>query len=71
MEPIVNPLDQIIKFLPFIIPLILLQLILMIVALVDLSRREKTNGPKWVWVLVIILGEMVGPIIYFILGRKE
>jgi DMSO reductase anchor subunit len=59
------------QVLPFIIPLVLLQLILIIVALVDLVRREKTRGPKWLWVIVIILGELIGPIIYFIVGREE
>jgi hypothetical protein len=44
----------------------------MVVALVDLIRREKTRWlPKWGWALVIILGELIGPIIYFIFGREE
>jgi Phospholipase_D-nuclease N-terminal len=71
MEPVLTPFEKLLQWLPFIIPIVLLQLVLMIVALVDLSRREKTRGPKWVWVLVIILGELVGPIIYFIFGREE
>jgi Phospholipase_D-nuclease N-terminal len=72
MELIVTPLDQITELLPFIIPLVLLQLTLMIVALVDLIRREKTRGlPKWAWALVIVLGELIGPIVYFIFGREE
>jgi hypothetical protein len=71
MESITASLENFSEFLPFIIPLVLLQLTLMIVALVDLIRREKTNGPKWVWVLVIILGEIIGPVIYLIFGRKD
>jgi len=70
MEPISSS-DKFLEFLPYIIPLVLLQLTLMIVALVDLIRREKTKGPKWVWALVIILGELIGPIIYFIFGRED
>ncbi len=69
MEQISTPLQQV---LPFIIPLVLLQLILMIVALVDLSKREKVRWiPKWGWVLIIVLGELLGPIIYFVVGREE
>jgi drug/metabolite transporter (DMT)-like permease len=64
-------LDVLLKYLPLLIPILVLQLILMVVALVDLSRREKTRGPKWVWALVIVLGELLGPILYFIIGRKE
>jgi hypothetical protein len=71
MEPITASFEKFSEFLPFIIPLVLLQLTLMIVALVDLIRREKTHGPKWIWVLVIILGEIIGPVIYLIFGRKD
>jgi len=58
-------------YLPFLIPLILLQLALMVFALIDLVRREKTRGPKWMWALVIVLGEVLGPIIYLLVGREE
>ena len=64
-------MDAIRQWLPFLVPILLLQLILMIVALVDLSRRERTRGPKWMWALIIILGELLGPILYLVLGREE
>jgi drug/metabolite transporter (DMT)-like permease len=64
-------MENVQQYLPLIIPLVLIQLILMVVALLDLRRREKTRGPKWMWVLIIILGEMVGPIAYFTIGRLE
>jgi hypothetical protein len=59
------------QYLPLLIPVVLIELALLITALVDLIRREKTRGPKWVWVLVIVLINFVGPIIYFVAGRKE
>jgi hypothetical protein len=72
MEHVLTPLETFIQLLPFIIPLILLQLILMVIALVDISRREKLRWlPKWAWVLIVIFGEMIGPIVYFIFGREE
>jgi len=71
MEPIVTSTEKFMELLPYIIPLVLLQLTLMIVALVDLTRRERTRGPKWVWILVIVFGELIGPIIYFIFGRQD
>jgi bacteriorhodopsin len=64
-------MEELMKYLPLIIPLILIQLALMIFALIDLARRQKTRGPKWLWVLVIIFGELLGPIIYFLVGRPE
>jgi hypothetical protein len=59
------------ELLPFLIPVILLQIALMVVALVDLVRRERTRGPKWVWVLVIVLVNLIGPVVYLLFGREE
>jgi hypothetical protein len=64
-------MDTIREYLPFLIPILILQLILVVAALVDLLRRERTRGPKWVWVLVILFVNLIGPIIYFMLGREE
>ena len=64
-------MDQIRQFLPYLIPIILLQLVLLVVALIDLARRERTRGPKWVWVLVIVFINVIGPILYLVLGREE
>lgn len=59
--------------LSLLLPLAALELILVIVALVDLIRREpgRVNGSKVVWALIIILIGTIGPICYFILGRRE
>jgi DMSO reductase anchor subunit len=64
-------MDQLMKYLPLLVPLLLVELILMISALVDILRRAKTRGPKWLWVLIVIFGEMIGPILYFVIGREE
>ncbi len=59
------------RVLPLIIPLLVIQLGLMIVALLDLARREHTRGPKWVWAIIIIVGELIGPLAYFLFGRSD
>jgi hypothetical protein len=64
-------METIRDYLPFLIPVILLQLGLMIFALLDLIRREKTRGPKWLWAILIVLGELLGPILYLLIGREE
>ena len=64
-------MENISSLIPFLIPIVLLQLGLMAFALVDLIRRERTKGPKWVWALVIILVNLIGPIVYLIVGREE
>jgi hypothetical protein len=64
-------LDQLMKLLPLLIPLFLIQLGLMIAALVDVLKREKTKGPKWMWILIVVFVNMIGPIVYFVVGREE
>ncbi|MCM3584781.1 PLD nuclease N-terminal domain-containing protein [Mesobacillus maritimus] len=54
-----------------IAPLIVLQLILMVFALVNCVKQEETNGPKWMWILIIIFVNIVGPVLYFLMGRKN
>ncbi len=59
------------RYIPFLIPVVILQLALWLVALIDLLRRERTRGPKWVWLLVILFVNLLGPILYLIFGREE
>ncbi len=65
-------IDQVIGMLPFLIPLVVLELALLVIALIDVIRREKVTGNnKVVWILLIVLFQVIGPIVYFIFGRKE
>jgi hypothetical protein len=60
------------EFLPYLIPVLLLEWVLMIIAIVDLIRREKTRGlPKWAWALIVIFIQIFGPIVCLIFGREE
>lgn len=54
-----------------IAPIFIIQILLLAIALIDLAKISETNGPKWVWALVIIFISIFGPITYFILGRKQ
>lgn len=54
-----------------LMPLIVLQFILMIVALVDVIRHRRTNGPFIMWIFIIVLGNLIGSILYFIFGRRQ
>lgn len=60
------------SIITMLLPLIILQLALMIFALVDLSRRKKVaRGNKLLWAIIIIFINTIGPILYFVLERKE
>ncbi len=51
--------------------LLIVQFALMIVALLDLARRDEVvGGKKWLWLLLILLANVVGPIIYLAVGRN-
>jgi len=59
------------EILPLLLPLVFIQLLLIVVALRDLARQPVTRGPRWMWVLIIIFINLIGPIAYFVLGREE
>lgn len=59
------------KLLQIILPIVLLNLILVVTAMIDLIRSRRTNGPKWLWALLILFVQMFGPICYFVFGRNR
>jgi hypothetical protein len=67
----VNLVDDIRPLIPFLLPILLIQIGLVIAALLDLVKREKTRGPKWLWLIVILFVNLIGPIIYFLAGRED
>jgi Phospholipase_D-nuclease N-terminal len=59
--------------LPFLVPLILLQLVLLVFGIYDLTRPERRvkGDNKWIWALIIVIGQIPGTLIYFMLGRED
>ncbi|WP_066061486.1 PLD nuclease N-terminal domain-containing protein [Neobacillus soli] len=64
-------MEELAKYAPILAPILIIQLILFIVAIIDLVRIEKTNGPKWLWALIILFINIIGPILYFVVGRRS
>lgn len=65
-------MKALLQYLPFIIPVIILQLILMITALVNMYRNKKTkNLNLLIWTLIVIFINVVGPVLYFLIGRED
>lgn len=55
-----------------VILFILSPLVLTIAALISILRNEFNDGTtKLIWVLVAILLPILGPILYFAIGRKQ
>ena len=59
--------------LMLLLPIVVLYLLLLAVALLDWLRRPegKMRGPKWVWLLVILFINTIGPIVYLVAGRQD
>ena len=42
-----------------------------VIALIDVLRNEFTGSNKIVWVIAVIFAPFVGPMAYFVFGRKQ
>ncbi len=63
---------SVVRLLPLFIPLFLIEVGLTVIALLDIVRRERVRGGnKVVWILVVVLIGVVGPIAYLLFGRQE
>jgi hypothetical protein len=65
-------MDPMASILAVLLPLIILQLVLLVAALYDLTRpnRRVRGDSKVVWVLIVIFVTTIGPILYFLVGRE-
>lgn len=60
------------EYFPFLIPLVILQLVLSITALIHVLRHPRYRfGNKVMWVLVVLFVQFIGPALYFAVGRGE
>ena len=72
LEGLERGLDLLIQLLPVLIPLAAVQFGLLLFAAIDIARKRKTkNLNPIIWVLIICLVNMIGPILYLIFGRAE
>ena len=63
---------QIIDILKIAWPLIVIQLGLQIYSIIDVIRHKKTKTlSPLIWVIIIVFGEILGPILYLLFGRAE
>ena len=65
-------MNDIVTYLPVLIPLALVQFGLMIWALIHiLTHKHYRVGNRLLWVLLALLVSVIGPILYFVLGRSD
>lgn len=65
-------MPDLVPYLPYIIPLLIIQLTLMLVALFHiLSHEHFKRGTKVMWIIIVIFVNIFGPILYFVLGKAD
>ena len=66
-------LEEIKEFLPFLIPLIIVEFILLGYTLyLILTHKNYKRWNRTVWLIIAIVGmNYIGPILYFILGKED
>ena len=62
---------DIMTFLPIILPVIAVGALLVFIAFIDLYRNRKTRKNVLVWTFIILFVNILGPILYFVIGRKD
>ena len=59
-------------YFPILIPLVVIQIILLITALLHLNKHPQVQiGSKNLWIFIIIFLNIVGPVLYFLIGRGD
>ncbi len=65
-------MDVLREYWLFLLPLIIAQFVLMITALVHIFKHPDYRfGSRAMWIVIVVLFQMVGPIVYFVFGRGE
>ncbi len=56
-----------------VVPLLVLQVGLLVAAVVDLLRTDRhvRGGSKGLWAMIIVFVNVIGPILYFLIGRVD
>jgi tryptophan-rich sensory protein len=64
--------EQLTEYLPIILPLLLIQLTLAFISIRDILRQERYRfGNRPMWIVIALFVNIVGPILYFTLGKSD
>lgn len=65
-------MESIKQNIPFLIPIIIIEIVLMVSAVVHIIKHDKFRfGNKVIWILISVFIQIIGPIIYFTIGRGD
>ena len=64
-------MEKVIEYLPFLIPIVVIELALTITALVHVLTHKKYRvGNRTIWIILCFV-QIIGPIAYFVFGRGD
>ena len=65
-------MNELMEYMPFLIPVIILELVLMVTALVHVVRHPDYRfGNRIFWILIVIFIQFLGPVVYFVFGSGD
>ncbi|WP_346902992.1 PLDc N-terminal domain-containing protein [Faecalicatena contorta] len=60
------------EYFPILFPVIIIELILMVTALIHVLRHPNYRfGNRVVWIVIVVFIQIAGPIVYFLFGRGD
>lgn len=65
-------MNDIMGYLPFLVPIVLIEFVLILSALIHVLKHKNYRfGNRVIWVIIVVAFQIVGPIVYFTIGRGE
>ena len=65
-------LESIQEYLPFLIPLVIAEFALAMTAHIHVLKHPNYRfGNKVMWIVIVLLIQIIGPVVYFLIGRGE
>ncbi|MCC0649684.1 PLDc N-terminal domain-containing protein [Clostridioides sp. ZZV15-6598] len=65
-------MESLMEYLPILIPVIVLDLVLIITALIHVIKHPNYRfGNKAIWIIIVLFISIIGPILYFAVGRGD
>jgi len=58
------------RLLLILSPLIIINLILVVAAILSIARKALPWGQKWLWLVLVLAVDLIGPIVYFAVGSN-
>ncbi|MCC0696009.1 PLD nuclease N-terminal domain-containing protein [Clostridioides sp. ES-S-0048-02] len=65
-------MENLMEYLPLLLPVIILNLILVITVLIHIIKHPNYKiGNKAIWIILVLFISIIGPILYFTIGRGD